>query len=87
MNIFVGNLAYNTDDAALRKAFEEYGRVDDVRVIMDRYTNESRGFGFVEMPDDNEGRAAIAALNDKEIDGRALRVDEARPREDKPRRQ
>lgn len=85
MNIFVGNLAYTTGDAELRAAFEQYGRVDSARVINDRETNRSRGFGFVEMPNDNEGRAAIQALDGNMIDGRAIKANEARPREERPR--
>ena len=85
MNIFVGNLSYSTTDNELRAAFEAYGRVDSARVINDRETNRSRGFGFVEMPNDNEGRAAIQALDGGMIDGRNVKVNEARPREDRPR--
>lgn len=83
MNIYVGNLSYTTTDASLRQAFEQYGAVDSAKVVIDRATNRSRGFGFVEMPDDSEGRAAIDALNGSNLDGRNLRVNEARPREDR----
>lgn len=83
MNIYVGNLSYNTNDAGLRAAFEAYGEVASAQVIIDRETGRSRGFGFVEMPDDEQARAAIAALNGKEVDGRALNVNEARPRADR----
>ena len=85
MNIFVGNLAYSTGDAELRAAFEQYGRVDSARVINDRETNRSRGFGFVEMPNDNEGRAAIQALDGSDLGGRPIKANEARPREERPR--
>jgi len=85
MNIFVGNLAYTTGDNDLRAAFEQYGRVDSARVINDRETNRSRGFGFVEMQNDNEARTAIQALDGSEIGGRAIKVNEARPREERPR--
>ncbi len=82
MNIYVGNLSYNTDDVALRGAFEAYGTVASAQVITDRETGRSRGFGFVEMPNDEQARAAIAALNGQELDGRKLNVNEARPRTD-----
>lgn len=85
MNIFVGNLSYSTEDNDLRGAFEAFGRVDSARVINDRETNRSRGFGFVEMPNDNEARAAIQALDGSMIGGRNVKVNEARPREERPR--
>jgi RNA recognition motif-containing protein len=84
MNIFVGNLSFNTTDDSLREAFGEFGAVDSARVILDRETQRSRGFGFVEMSDDNEARAALEGMDGKDLDGRDLRVNEARPRE--PRR-
>lgn len=80
MNIFVGNLSYNTDDAGLRAAFEQYGEVVRAQVVTDRDTGRSRGFGFVEMPSDTESNAAIEALNGAELDGRTINVDQARPR-------
>ena len=80
MNVYVGNLSYETDDAALRAAFEAYGEVASAKVITDRDTGRSRGFGFVEMPSEDEARAAIAALNGSELQGRTLTVNEARPR-------
>ncbi len=84
-NIYVGNLSYDSTEEALRSLFEQYGNVHSARVITDRVTGRSRGFGFVEM--DNEGSdAAIAALNGYELDGRALKVNEARPRESRPPR-
>lgn len=83
MNIYVGNLSYDTDDAGLREAFERFGRVDDARVIRDRETGRSRGFGFVEMPDDGEARAAINDMNGQDLQGRMLKVNEARPRENR----
>lgn len=83
MNIYVGNLSYTAADEDLRTAFEAYGQVASARVIMDKETGRSRGFGFVEMPNDEEGRKAIEAVNNKEIAGRAVRVNEARPREDR----
>ena len=83
MNIYVGNLAYDVDDAALRTAFEAHGRVTSAKVIMDRDTGRSRGFGFVEMASDDEARAAIEALNGADLMGRRLNVNEARPRTDR----
>lgn len=86
MNIFVGNLSYRTDDASLQDVFSQYGEVSSAKVIQDRETQRSRGFGFVEMPNDDEAKAAIQALEGTELDGRGpLRVNEARPREDRPR--
>ena len=79
-NIFVGNLSFHTTEADLRTAFEPYGAVSRVSIMTDRDTGRSRGFGFVEMEDDNQGEAAIAALNGSEVDGRALNVNVARPR-------
>jgi RNA recognition motif-containing protein len=81
MNIYVGNLSYDMSEEALREAFAEYGDVSSAKILSDRETGRSRGFGFVEMPNQSEGEAAVAQLNGKEIGGRALRVNEARPRE------
>ncbi|MDR0675931.1 MAG: RNA-binding protein [Elusimicrobiota bacterium] len=75
--IYVGNMNYNTDDTSLKNLFSEYGEVLSARVIFDRMTGKSKGFGFVEMENDNEANAAITALNGKEILGRNLRVNEA----------
>lgn len=80
MNLFVGNLSFETTESDLREAFEAYGTVNSAAVITDRDTGRSRGFGFVEMPTEGEARAAIEGLNDKDLQGRALRVNEARPR-------
>lgn len=80
MNIYVGNLPYSTDDEAISVLFSEYGNVDSVKVIIDRATNRSRGFGFVEMNDDEEANRAIHALNEFDFGGRALVVNEARPK-------
>lgn len=82
MNLYVGNLNWQTTEADLQTAFEAFGQVSAVTIIKDKYTGQSRGFGFVEMPDDTEGQAAIDGLNGKEIDGRTLRIDLARPRDD-----
>ena len=88
MNIFVGNVAFTTTEQTLRQLFESYGAVETVRLMTDRETGRARGFGFVEMPDDTAARAAIAGLQGRELDGRTLTVNEARPREDRrePRR-
>lgn len=85
MNIYVGNLSYNTTEESLRQAFENYGAVEKVNVIMDRETGQSRGFGFVEMESDDAGQAAIDGLNGQELDGRRLKVNMARPRTDNRR--
>ncbi len=80
MNMYVGNLSYDTTEEELRKEFEPFGKVDSVNVIKDKFTDKSRGFAFVEMSNDTEAKAALAALNGKDIKGRALAVSEARPR-------
>ncbi len=80
MNIFVGNLSFDTRDDGLREAFAAHGAVDSAQVVMDRETGRSRGFGFVEMPDSGEANAAISALNGADLGGRPLTVNEARPR-------
>ncbi len=85
MNIYVGNVSYSTDDNRLVELFSEFGAVTSARVINDRDTGRSKGFGFVEMENDSEANAAIEALNEKEVDGRTIRVNEARPREERPR--
>ncbi len=81
MNIYVGNLPYSMEEAELRGEFEAYGQVASAKVIMDRETGRSRGFGFVEMDNDDEARAAIEALSGKALGGRPLTVNEARPRQ------
>ena len=81
MNIYVGNLSYETSEDDLRSAFEAYGEVDSSKIITDRDTGRSKGFGFVEMPDQGNGESAIEGLNSQDLNGRALRVNEARPRE------
>ena len=85
MNIYVGNLAWSCGDDDLRDAFSAFGEVDSAKVIMDRESGRSRGFGFVEMPDDGAARAAIEGMNEKDLQGRTLRVNEARPKTDGPR--
>ena len=86
MNIYVGNISYQLDESGLEAAFAEHGEVDSARIISDRATGRSKGFGFVEMPNQDEAEAAIKDLNGKEIEGRELKVNESKPREDKPRR-
>ena len=81
MNIYVGNLPYSTDRDALREIFAAYGEVSAARIVNDRETGRSKGFGFVEMPDDAQARQAIEALNGSDIGGRKAVVNEARPRE------
>jgi len=85
VNIFVGNLAFTTSEQDLRQLFEPYGTVDTIRIMTDRETGRSRGFGFVEMPDNRAAQTAIDALNGTSLAGRALTVNAARPRE--PRRE
>lgn len=81
MNIYVGNLSYGMSEGELRDAFAAFGEVSSVKILMDRETGRSRGFGFVEMPNQGEAETAISNLNGKELSGRPLRVNEARPRE------
>ena len=83
MNIYVGNLSFNTGDAELRALFAEFGEVSSAQAVVDRETGRSRGFGFVEMPDKAEAEAAIEGLNGKDVDGRDLNVNEARPKADR----
>ncbi len=85
MNIYVGNLSRDLSEAELREAFAGFGEVQSCNIIKDKFTGESRGFGFVEMPNKDEAEKAIAALNGKDMKGRNLTVNEARPRTDRPR--
>ncbi len=85
MDIYVGNLPYETDDSVVKTAFEEYGTVDSVKIVIDRETNRSKGFGFVSMSDDESARKAINELNGAELNGREIKVNEARPKSDNPR--
>ncbi|MDX1429148.1 MAG: RNA-binding protein [Rhodothermales bacterium] len=85
MNIYVGNLPHATTESQLREAFEEYGSVDSAAVIKDKFTGKSRGFGFVEMPDNGEAKKAIESLNGEDLGGRTLTVNEARQREERSR--
>ena len=85
-NIYVGNLSYRMSDDELRNAFSPFGEVTSARIIMDRDTGRSKGFGFVEMPDDGQAQEAISKLDGSEVEGRSLKVNVARPREERPRR-
>ncbi len=82
MNIYIGNLSYDTTEDGIRQAFEAYGEVSSVNIITDRDSGRPRGFGFVEMPDQEQGTAAINGLGGQELDGRTLNVNEARPKRD-----
>ncbi len=83
MNIYVGNISYQLTEEELKEAFSTYGTTSSVKIIKDKYTGESRGFGFVEMPEKAEAEAAIAGLNGKDLKGKNLTVNEARPRPDR----
>lgn len=85
MNIYISNLSYNVDDADLNDLFTEYGQVTSAKVITDRETGRSRGFGFVEMSNNEEAQKAIDELNQAEYDGKVINVNEAKPKTDKPR--
>ena len=80
MNIYVGNLSYEVTEEDLRKVFEDFGLVESVKIIKDNYSGRSKGFGFVEMSNSGDAQSAIDGLNDKELKGRALKVNKARPR-------
>ena len=82
-NLFIGNMSFQTTESELRSLFEPYGELTRVNVVTDRDTGQARGFGFVEMSNDDEATKAIAALNGKEVGGRALNVNEARPKTDR----
>ncbi len=82
MNIYVGNLSFTASEDELRNLFEAYGTVESVTILKDKFTNRSRGFAFVEMPDVAQANAAIANLNGKDLDGRAINVSEARPKKE-----
>ena len=86
MKIYVGNLSYSVNEEDVRAAFSQFGAVDTVDIIIDRNTGRSKGFGFVEMGDDAEAKAAIEGLNGKDLDGRSMNVNEARPRTERPQR-
>jgi RNA recognition motif-containing protein len=82
MNIYVGNLSYNVSEEDLKTAFEAFGQVASTSIIKDKFSGQSKGFGFVEMPSKEEAQAAISGMNGKEMKGRTLNVNEARPRSD-----
>lgn len=82
MNIYIGNMSFSTTEDSLRQAFEGFGEVSKVNIITDKYSGDPRGFAFVEMSGKDEAMAAIAGLNGQELDGRALNVNEAKPRTD-----
>ncbi len=86
MQIYVGNMSYQMTEDSISAIFAEYGEVSKVTLISDRETGRAKGFGFVTMNDDEEAKSAIEALNEKEIEGRTLRVNEAKPREERPKR-
>ncbi|HEX8315290.1 MAG TPA: RNA-binding protein [Flavisolibacter sp.] len=86
MNIYVSNLSFDVQDEDLREFFTPYGEVTSAKIITDKFTGKSRGFGFVEMSDDEASRKAIQELNDASVDGRNIKVMEAKPKEDRPAR-
>lgn len=86
MNIYVGNLAYSVTDADLSQAFSAFGTVSSATIITDKFSGQSKGFGFVEMPNNAEANEAIKSLNEKPLKGRNIKVNEAKPREERPRR-
>ena len=87
MQIYVGNMSYQTTEETVRELFEKYGSVEKVTLISDRETQRPKGFGFVVMADDAEANKAIEGLNQQEFDGRTLKINEAKPKEYKPRRE
>ncbi len=86
MNMYIGNLAYDVTENDLRNAFSEFGEVSSVKIITDKFSGRSKGFGFVEMPDNSEADQAIKALNGKVLNGRSIKVNQAEPRGKRPRR-
>lgn len=84
MNLYIGNLSWSITDAELQQTFEAYGEVSSCKIVKDKMTNRSKGFAFVEMPNDDEANAAISALNGADVKGRNISVNEARPREERP---
>ena len=83
MNIYVGNLGFDVTESVLREAFEQFGQVTEVRLIMDKYTGKTKGFGFIEMPENQEAQKAIAEMNEKEFEDRVIKVSEAKPKTDR----
>ena len=86
MNLYIGNLAYDVTENDLRNAFSEFGEVSSVKIITDKFSGRPKGFGFVEMPDNSEADQAIKALNGKVLNGRSIKVNQAKPRGKRPRR-
>ena len=87
MQIYVGNMNYRTTQEALESLFSQYGEVQSVKIITDRETGRAKGFAFITMDDDASAKTAVEELNEKEFEGRTLRINEAKPREERPRRQ
>jgi RNA recognition motif-containing protein len=86
MEIYVGSLAYSVTEEDLKEAFAPFGEVSSVRLVSDKFSGKSKGFGFVEMPSNEEAEAAIAALNEKDFKGRDIKVNQAKPKEERPQR-
>jgi len=87
MKLYVGNLPYSVDSAKLKELFESYGEIEEATVIQDKFSGRSKGFGFVTLKDDDSAKKAITEMNDKDVDGRQIKVNEARPMDpDRPRR-
>jgi len=86
MNIYVGNLAYTVTEDDLKEAFSEFGEISSVRLVSDKFSGKSKGFGFIEMPDNSEAEAAMNALNESSFKGRDIKVNQAKPREERPQR-
>lgn len=86
MNIYVGNLDYSVTDDDLKDAFSEFGEIESSSIINDKFSGQSKGFGFVEMPNDSEAEKAIEALNESELKGRNIKVNQAKPRTERPQR-
>jgi RNA recognition motif-containing protein len=86
MNMYIGNLAHDVTEDDLRNAFSEFGEVSNVKIIIDKFSGRSKGFGFVEMPNNSEADQAIKALNGKVLNGRSIKVNQAKPRGKRPRR-
>ena len=86
MNIYIGNLAYTVTEDDLRDAFSEFGEVETASIINDKFSGRSKGFGFVDMPNDSDAREAIESMNNKDLNGRTIKVNEAKPREERPAR-
>jgi RNA recognition motif-containing protein len=86
MKVYVGNLPFSVDDAGLEKLFSSYGEIEEVMVIKDKFSGRSKGFGFVTFKDDEAAKKAISEMHEKEVEGRNLKVNEARPMEDRPKR-